>query len=410
LSEAAAAPGAPLAASTATEAGADAFGAARRRQVRWSLLFGNFVIGCGVMVVVGTLSDIARSLAVSVSVAGQLVAVAAVVMCFGAPLLVGWVGALDRRKLLAASLAWYALGHAACALMPSYAALLPLRALTVLGAAVFTPQAAAAIGAMTPPAERAGAITFIFIGWSFASVIGIPISAWLGDTFGWRSAFFAIAVLGAVAALWVLASMPAGVRPPTLTRAAWRAAFASPVLMAMVFVTALAGAGQFTLFSYFAPYFKDVIGAGTNEVTLLFVVFGVFGVAGNALASRYVDRFGADRAVGFALCLMALSMLAWPWALSGAAVAAVLVPWALACFSTQSMQQARLGATAPALAPALMALNTSAIYLGQAAGASSGGWIIAHRGYGLLSVAGLGWLIVAIALSVWAARARGRTR
>ena len=70
----------------------------RRRQVRWSLLFGNFVIGCGVMVVVGTLTDISRSLDVSVAVAGQLITVAAVVMCFGAPLLAGWVGGLDRRN------------------------------------------------------------------------------------------------------------------------------------------------------------------------------------------------------------------------------------------------------------------------------------------------------------------------
>jgi predicted MFS family arabinose efflux permease len=382
--------------------------ATRRAQVRWSLLFGNFVIGCGVMVVVGTLNDIASALSVSIAVAGQLIAVAAVVMCFGAPLLAGWVGALDRRKLLAAALAWYAIGHALCALAPSYAALLPIRALTVLGAAVFTPQAAAATGAMTPPGERAGAITFIFIGWSVASVIGIPISAWLGDTFGWRSAFLAIAAIGALGAAWVLATVPAGVRPATLTLAAWRAAFGNPVLMAIVLVTALAGAGQFTLFSYFAPYFKTVIGAGTREVTVLFIVFGVFGVIGNALASRYVDRLGAARAVGFALVLMALSMLAWPWATTAGAAAVVLVPWALACFSTQSMQQARLGAAAPALAPALLALNTSAIYLGQAAGASSGGWLIAHHGYGSLSLAGLAWLAVGIALSVWAAGARGR--
>ncbi len=157
----------------------------------------------------------------------------------------------------------------------------------------------------------------------------------------------------------MLATVPANLRPATLTLAAWRAAFGNPVLMAMVLVTALAGAGQFTLFSYFAPYFKTVIGAGTTEVTLLFVCFGVFGVLGNALASRYVDRFGADRAVGFALVLMALSLLAFPWASNGILAAIVLVPWALACFSTQSLQQARLGAAAPALAPALMALNTA---------------------------------------------------
>jgi len=400
---------AATAAADASAAPAAGLSELRRRQVRWSLLFGNFVIGCGVMVVVGTLSDISKSLAVSVSVAGQLITVAAAVMCFGAPLLAGWVGGLDRRKLLAASLAWYAIGHALCALVPSFAALVPVRALTVLGAAVFTPQAAAAMGAMTPPAERGGAITFIFLGWSIASVVGMPISAWLGDNFGWQSAFFAIAALGAIAAVWVLATVPANVRPPTLTLAAWRSAFANPVLMAMVLVTALAGAGQFTLFSYIAPYFKTVIGASSNDVTLLFVWFGVFGVIGNAIASRYVDRFGADRAVGFSLVLMAVSLIAFPWATTGLLAAAILVPWALACFSTQSMQQARLGEAAPALAPALMALNSSAIYLGQAAGASSGGWLIAHHGYGPLSIVGVAWLAVAIALSVWASRARRTT-
>ena len=381
---------------------------ARLAQVRWSLLFGNFVIGSGVMVVVGTLTDIARSLEVSVSVAGQLIAAAAVTMCFGAPLLAFWAGGRDRRKLLAASLAWYAAGHGVCALMPSYLGLLPVRALTVLGAAVFTPQAAAVVGALTRPEHRGRAITFIFLGWSIASVPGIPVSAWLGDTFGWRVAFFAIAVLGAIAAVWVHAAVPAGLRPAAMSAAAWRGVFSSPVLMAIVLVTALAGAGQFTLFSYFAPYFKSVLGAGTLAVTLLFVWFGIFGVIGNTVASRWVDRIGAGRAVAFTLVLMAMSLLAWPWAGSVVGLGLVLVPWALACFSSQSMQQARLNDAAPALAPALMALNTSAIYLGQAAGASSGGWLIAHHGYGVLSGVGLVWLVAAIGLSLWASVALAR--
>jgi predicted MFS family arabinose efflux permease len=141
------------------------------------------------------------------------------------------------------------------------------------------------------------------------------------------------------------------------------------------------------------------------------VWFGFFGLVGNLLASRYVDRVGAARAVDFAVLLIAASLLAWPLVGSVAGVAIALVPWALACFSAQSMQQARLNGAAPALAPALMALNTSAIYLGQAAGASSGGWLIAEHGYAPLSFVGLVWLVAALALSVWASRAmkRGRT-
>ena len=76
-------------------AAARAPGAARLDATHHAPLFGNFVIGCGVMVVAGTLNDIARSLAVSVALAGQLIAIAAAVMCFGAPLAAGWVAGWD---------------------------------------------------------------------------------------------------------------------------------------------------------------------------------------------------------------------------------------------------------------------------------------------------------------------------
>jgi predicted MFS family arabinose efflux permease len=370
---------------------------------RWSLLFGNFAIGCGVMVVPGTLNDLADSLSVSVPLAGQLIAIAAVVMCFAAPLLAGWVSGFDRRRLLVASLLWYAAGHALCAAMPSYAALWPMRAVTVLGAAVFTPQAAAAVGFMATPQQRGSAITFIFLGWSLASVLGMPMSSWLGETFGWRVAFGFIVLLSTVAAGWVFATLPDGVKPAALSARAWKEVFTHPVLMAMVAVTALQGAGQFTLFSYLAPFYKDVLNATPAQISLMFGWFGAFGLIGNVVLARYVDRVGAARAAGFTMLLMTLSMLLWPLATGFVSTALVLLPWALGCFSTNSAQQARLGHAAPALAPALMALNTSAIYFGQAAGAAGGGWLLAHGGYTPMSWVGVVWLLVALALSAWAA-------
>ena len=230
--------------------------AERLGAARWALLFGNFVIGCGVMSIAGTLNDLARSLQVSVALAGQLIAIGATVMCFGAPLLAGVVSGWDRRRLLALTLLWYAAGHLLCTLMPSYAALWPIRGLTMLGGAVFTPQAAAAIGFMASPAQRGRSITFIFLGWSLASVLGMPLAAWLGETFGWRSAFGLVAALSVVAALWVHGVLPDGVKPAALSRRAWRDVLTHPVLMALIGVTALQSAGQFVVFSYFAPYYR----------------------------------------------------------------------------------------------------------------------------------------------------------
>ena len=262
---------------------------------------------------------------------------------------------------------------------------------------------------MSPASERGKAITFIFLGWSMASVFGLPLSAWLGETYGWRVAFAAVAVASGVAAAWVAVVMPDGVRPAALSFAAWKRAFSSPLLMAIVAVTFLSGAGQFTLFSYFTPYFHDVLKTSAIESSLLLVWFGVFGLAGNVLVSRWIDRTGTHRAVTLTVALIAASFLFWPLAAGIVGTALAIVPWALGCFSSNSAQQARLSATAPSLAPALLALNTSAIYLGQAAGASGGGWLISHRGYAPLSSAGLAWLVAAIGVSAWATMSARRS-
>lgn len=369
-----------------------------------ALMAGNFAIGCGVMVVPGSLNDLARSLEVSVAVGGQLVTVAAVCMALGAPLLAAALSGRDRRRLLTLAMAWYALWHAVCALMPSYAALLPPRALAVLGAAVFTPQAAATISAMASPADRGKAIAAIFVGWSLSSVVGMPAAAWVAETFGWRWSFAGVALLAAGAAVWAHRALPTGVRPPALTLSDWRQALTHPLLIGVVAVTALSSAGQFTVFSYMAPFYRQVLGATPGEVSLLFLWFGAFGVLGNLLVGRGIDRLGVATVATAAIAAMALSMLLWPLAASVPVMAAVLLPWALGCFSSNSAQQARLGATAPALAGASIALNTSAIYIGQAVGSAGGGAWIATMGFGGLNGVALAWLVVAVVASAGLAR------
>ncbi len=356
------------------------------------------------MVTAGVLNDIVRSLQVSVALGGQLIGAAAVVMAFGSPILAGVLSGWDRRRLLVLALLWFAAGHLLSALMPSYATLLPLRCLTMLGAAAFTPQAASAIAALTPPQERGRAITFVFLGWSVASVLGMPLSAYIGETWGWASAFVGVAVLSLGAAFFVWRALPDGIRPPALSLADWRTVFTHPVLMAIVAVTAMSSAGQFTLFSYFAPYYSQVLGASATQISLLFLWFGAIGLVGNVLLTRFIDRIGAATAVALTLGCMAVSLLAWPLAIGFGSALLVTAPWALGCFASNSAQQARLALAAPALATALISLNSSAMYFGQFAGSASGGAMIAAAGFGSLSWVALAWMSAALITSLWAAR------
>lgn len=372
--------------------------------VLWALMVGNFVIGTGVMVVPGTLTDISQSLGVSIPKAGQLITAAAILMGVGAPLFASLVAGWDRRRLLALSLVWYGLLTLACALAPSYPVLLVLRVLAVVSPAIFTPQAAASVGLLVEPQQRGRAITFIFLGWSVASVMGMPLSAFIGGTLGWRWAFGLVGVLALLSALWVWRAMPDGVKPAALSRQAWAATLGSSALMMAVGVTLLSAFGQFTLFSYFAPYLLQTLGLSGGSLSLMFLWFGAFGLLGNVMLSRWIDRIGAPRAVLFTLGSMALCLLLWPLGRLGIwQQALVLVPWALGCFSANSAQQARLVQLSPSLASATVALNTSAMYGGQAMGAALGGAMIASGQMLQLHWVGLVVLGSAMALSVWAA-------
>ncbi|MES1264457.1 MAG: MFS transporter, partial [Variovorax sp.] len=237
-----------------------------------------------------------------------------------------------------------------------------------------------------------------------------PMAAFIGGMFGWQSAFALIGVLSLASAAWVWQAMPDGVKPPALSLASWRETFRSPALMLAVAVTVLYAAGQFVLFSYFAPYYKYKVGATPGQLALLLMWFGAFGFIGNVVMTRYVDRVGSARCVMIAVGLMAVSLLVWPLGTSLALAAVVAVPWALGCFSSNSAQQARLVGIAPPLASASIALNSSAMYAGQAIGAASGGWLITQAGMESLHWAGFVGLLLAMAASFAATRFTHSTR
>jgi predicted MFS family arabinose efflux permease len=322
-------------------------------------------------------------------------------MGVGAPLFAALVAKWDRRKLLTFTMGWYALFHALCAIAPSFTLLMILRVLAVITPAIFTPQAAACVGLLAKPNERTKAITFIFLGWSISSVLGVPLMSTLGGEYGWRWAFGLVAVVASLSALWVWRTLPSGIQIAALGKTAWVGVFKHRVLMMTVGVTLLSAFGQFVLFSYLTAYYKQTMAADTPTISLIFFWFGFCGLVGSFTLSRYIDRIGADRAPIIAMSLMATSLLVWPLGTTVWTVLMVCTPWGLGCFASNSAQQARLGNAAPLVAGASIALNTSAMYSGQAFGAGLGGWLIAHDHMGSLHWYGFAVMLCAIGLSAW---------
>ena len=147
-----------------------------------------------------------------------------------------------------------------------------------------------------------------------------------------------------------------------------------------------------------------MLGASAAQISLLFLWFGAVGLVGNVLLTRSIDRIGAAtrRGAGAGLHGGIAAGLAAGGGCAGSAML-IIMPWALGCFSSNSAQQARLaGRAGPG--PALISLNSSAMYLGQFAGAASGGAMIAASGFAGLHWVALAWMSAGDGLSLWAAR------
>ncbi|HEV2573881.1 MAG TPA: MFS transporter [Beijerinckiaceae bacterium] len=376
---------------------------------RLALLAGNFITGLVVMAPAAMLHPLAEGLNVSVRDAGLLVTYGAVLLSIASPLVAWLTSRVDRRTLLVGSLVTVALAHLASSFVSSYPAVLVLRLVMLFFAAVFTPQAAGTVALLVPEKERPGAIAFVFIGWSLSVAVGMPLMTYLATSFGWRFAFAALGGAALVTGLFVFATLPGRLRGAPFSLSSWGEIARDRVIFILLAITILQIGGQLVVFTFMGPSL-GLIGAGASIIALFFALFGVASFTGNIIASRIVERLGAFITSGIATGMVATGLLLWAFGGGALVVMGVgVVVWGLGFAAANAMQQARLYGAAPALAAVTVALNTSAVYIGQAAGSYVSGVMFTRDLAHLMGYAGAGIVLVAWMLW-WVTRPRAAVK
>ncbi|MGZ5854018.1 MAG: MFS transporter [Xanthobacteraceae bacterium] len=353
--------------------GADRAQATSVRFSSTALMLGNMVTALSILAPAGMLTELADGLSVTIREAGLLVTFGAAVLCFGSPLMTWAASGLERRGLLAATLALVGAGLLATAWAPNYASVLVLRIVMLSVGAVFTPMAASTIAMIVPEKNRSGAISFVFLGWALAIAVGLPVVTFLAVHFGWRTVYGALGVAAVVVAASVQIALPAGLRGEPLSLASWNAIARDRYVLRLLLITVLWTCGQFVLFPYLGPLITRLAGGGPQVIAACFTVMGIMGFVGNVAAARAVQRLGSYRMSIVLSASMFLGTFMWA---AGAGVLLAMVAgvafWGFGFAALNSMQQARLIAAAPALSGASVALNTSANYVGQGIGSALG--------------------------------------
>jgi predicted MFS family arabinose efflux permease len=368
-----------------------------------ALMLGNIFTGLAVFGPAAMLGELADGLDVSVRTAALLVTFGAVVLCVGSPLTAWLTGRIERRALLTGTLAIMAFGNAASAFVPDFTSLMVIRLIMLAIGALYTPQAAGT-GAMIVPVEKRGStIAYIFLGWSVAVAAGLPLVTYIASHYGWREAFGGISAIGWLSCGLLAWRLPRGLIGATVDLKTWVALGRNPMIVLLLLITTLQMSGQFAVFTFMAPLLAKLTQAGPDAIGLVFAVYGVFGFIGIVVATRIVDSWGAYKTSLLAMSLVLAGVTGWT--LSAGIyllMAASVAIWGLGFASTNSMQQVRLVAAAPALASASVSLNTSVLYVGQAIGSAIGGVLYARNllyGIGYVSMGFVALALITVMLT-----------
>ncbi|MEU6795866.1 Cmx/CmrA family chloramphenicol efflux MFS transporter [Nonomuraea wenchangensis] len=360
-----------------------------------------FAQGTSEFMLSGLVPDLARDLGVSVSAAGSLTSAFAAGMIVGAPLMAVAGMRWPRRRALTAFLVVFVLVHVVGAVTDDFGVLLVTRVLAAVANAGFLAVGLAAAVAMVPPDAKGRATSVLLGGVTLACVAGVPGGAVLGQAFGWRAAFWAVALACLPALYAVLRRIPATPEKapaPQGVRGEVRVLREARVVVVLV-LAALVNAATFCVFTYLAPLVTEVAGLAAGWVPAVLALFGLGSFAGVSVAGRLSDTRPAPLLAGGGIALLA------GWALlaatAGNPVAAVLLAFvqgALA-FAVGSALIAR-ALYAASGAPSLGgSFATAALNVGAAVGPALGGLALA-AGLGHRSPAWAAVALVAAALLV----------
>ncbi|WP_290443902.1 Cmx/CmrA family chloramphenicol efflux MFS transporter [Streptomyces sp. MP131-18] len=361
-----------------------------------------FALGTSEFMLSGLLPEVADDLDVSIPTAGLLISAFAIGMVVGAPVLAAATQRLPRRTTLVGLLAVFALGHVVGALAPGYAVLFVCRVVSALACAGFWAVGAAVAISLVPAHARARTMAVMIGGLSIANIAGVPGGAALGQSLGWRSAFWAVALMTAVGLVGVLLFVPrTSPRDDASERPALRTelrVYRNPQVWLAMATTALFAAGTFCFFSYLAPLLTDVTGLGEGWVPVVLVLYGVGALIGTALGGRLADAhmFGTlYSGLTAAVVVLALVAMTAQYAVAVVLLSALLGLAAFLCAPGLNARIFDVASGAPTLAGATA---TSSFNAGNTVGPWAGGLVISG-GLGYAWTAWLGALLVLGALA-----------
>ncbi|ANA78784.1 MFS transporter [Paenibacillus glucanolyticus] len=341
------------------------------------LALGVFLTATSELVVSGILYAIADDLHISLALAGQLITAYSLAFAIGTPFLVSLTSQINRKKVLLGSLLLFIVGSLASYASSHVWLLMGSRIILGISSGVYLVAAMGTAAKLVPPDKLGRAIGTIVLGFSSAMVLGVPIGITITNMLNWQSIFLLLALLTLLVAFVLAKLLPDVEGDAAVPFHQQFKVLGSIVILSALFLTFFRESGNSVLFTYITPFIQDIFHIKPSSISLMMLVFGLFGAIGSKLGGYAIDRFGPPRVITLSTLIhigvFALLPLLSGKSLIGLMLISIMV---LSMFAAGPAVQSYFIQRAPGSSNLILSLNTSVVHFGLAAGAGAGGFML----------------------------------
>lgn len=351
---------------------------------RWgavtSLTLGVFGLVTAEFLPVSLLTPLSVDLNVGTGVAGQSITTTAVIAAIAGPAVVIGTRNIDRRWTVLALTALLIVSSLVAAIAANIYTVFAARILLGIGLGGFWAMSGALAMRLVPPPLMPRAMAIIMAGVSLATVCAAPLGAYIGDTLGWRAAFYLSASVGVVAFAVQAFTLPA--LPPTghaglgtLAAVMRRPAIRTGLITILLFV-----AGHFAGFTYIRPFLERVPQLDVETISLILLAYGAAGFVGNMLGGAVSERSPRLSIILFTSLVAASAVILAIGGASLAVAATAIALWGLAFGAFPVSVQSFIARNAPDEAESAGSLVVTTFQIAISSGAVLGGLLIETEG------------------------------
>ena len=279
---------------------------------QYMMLFGititAFIFNTSEFMPIALLIDISESFSMTTAAAGQMITIYAwVVALLSLPLML-LTCRMELKRLMLLMVALFAVGQLISGVATSYEMLLGARIVVACAHSIFWSIAAPLATRLVTREHQPTALGMIVTGSSVATIVGLPLGRVIGLAAGWRMTFLLLAVVAAVAFVYLAVLLPQRTPGEGFSARDLPTLIRQPVVACIYGMTALFATAYFTAYSYIEPFLQTVARFSSQEITLSLMLLGVSGMVASFIFSRMYGRlrFFLLRWCTIGMCIMLL--------------------------------------------------------------------------------------------------------